>query len=40
MNHAVHDFGPIRFSTDDLPARDRIAMWRELFGRRMLKAGV
>jgi AraC-like DNA-binding protein len=38
MNHAVHDFGPIRFSTDDLPARDRIAMWRELFGRRMLKA--
>jgi AraC-like DNA-binding protein len=24
---------PLRFSTDDFPERDRVAMWRELFGR-------
>jgi AraC-like DNA-binding protein len=26
-------FGPVRFTTDDLPERDRVPVWRELFGR-------
>jgi AraC-like DNA-binding protein len=28
----------MRFSTDALPERDRMAIWREVFGRRMVKA--
>ncbi|MPZ39247.1 MAG: hypothetical protein GEU95_14550 [Rhizobiales bacterium] len=33
METQAADFKPVRFSTDDLPARDRIPVWRELFGR-------
>jgi AraC-like DNA-binding protein len=42
MNHATPStadaFEPLRFSTDQLPARDRLAIWREVFGRRIAKA--
>jgi AraC-like DNA-binding protein len=31
------DFQPMRFSTEDLPAPDRIANWREVCGRLMMK---
>jgi hypothetical protein len=27
-----------RFSTEDLAPHDRFALWREVFGRRLLKA--
>lgn len=29
--------GIVKFSTDDLPARDRVAIWREAFGRAVVK---
>jgi AraC-like DNA-binding protein len=29
------DFSPIRFSSNDLPERDRVPVWREFFGRWM-----
>jgi AraC-like DNA-binding protein len=35
MTSAASGFGPFRFSTDDLPERDRVAAFRELFGRKM-----
>jgi AraC-like DNA-binding protein len=38
MTSAASGLGPFRFSTDDLPDRDRVAAFRELFGRKM--AGV
>jgi AraC-like DNA-binding protein len=31
--HADADLKPLRFSTDFLPARDRLAIWREVIGR-------
>lgn len=34
---AKTDFGLHRFSTDDLPERDRVAQWRELCGRTIMK---
>jgi AraC-like DNA-binding protein len=33
MNSQSNDFAPVRFSTEDLPERDRIAIFREQFGR-------
>jgi hypothetical protein len=30
------DFEPIRFSTSDLPERERVDRWREGFGRRVI----
>jgi AraC-like DNA-binding protein len=38
MTSVADDFRSHRFSTDDLPERDRVAIWREEFGRRMLQA--
>jgi hypothetical protein len=38
MTTAASDFGPFRFSTDALPAQDRMATWREVFGRHVVKA--
>jgi AraC-like DNA-binding protein len=38
MTLAADDFTSHRFSTETLPERDRVAIWREEFGRRMLKA--
>jgi AraC-like DNA-binding protein len=31
---------PLRFSTDDFPERDRVAMWRELFGQLVVRRGI
>src|ERR1700680_4302928 len=33
MTSATTGFSPIRFSTDDIPVRDRAAVWREVHGR-------
>lgn len=32
--------GVFRFSTDDLPERDRLPIWREVFGRAVIKADI
>jgi len=37
MTSAANGFGSCQFSTDVLPARDRVAAFRELFGRHMVK---
>jgi AraC-like DNA-binding protein len=37
MTASQLDFNPIRFSTADLPAHDRVMMWREAFGRTVMK---
>ncbi|MPZ35827.1 MAG: hypothetical protein GEV13_33515 [Rhodospirillales bacterium] len=37
MNAPQLDFSAMRFSTDDLPARHREAMFREFFGRAVMK---
>jgi AraC-like DNA-binding protein len=37
MITAASDFGPFHFSTDALPARDRMAIWREVFGRHVVR---
>src|SRR5688572_33466017 len=34
------DFSTVRFSTDDLPERDRFAIWREVLGRTMMRLDV
>jgi AraC-like DNA-binding protein len=34
--HPPADFAPVRFSTWDLPERDRLDRWREEFGRRII----
>jgi AraC-like DNA-binding protein len=34
------DFRPLQFSTDELPVRDRVPVWREIFGPRMFGADV
>lgn len=35
METQANDFSPIRFSSNDLPERDRVPVWREFFGRWM-----
>ncbi|ODS03605.1 hypothetical protein AUC71_08755 [Methyloceanibacter marginalis] len=35
MQTQASDFSPIRFSSNDLPERDRVPVWREFFGRWM-----
>jgi AraC-like DNA-binding protein len=37
MVSAISQFAPVRFSTDDLPERDRIAVWREVIGRKIVR---
>src|SRR3954447_8258395 len=34
------DPAPKRFSTDDVPERDRLARWREEFGRAMVRVDI
>jgi AraC-like DNA-binding protein len=34
------DFAPVRFSTDDLPERDRLPQWREEFGRGLVRVDI
>lgn len=36
MTSADPDFSPVRFSTDDLPERDRVGMFREVIGRKIV----
>ena len=33
-------FSTVRFSTADLPEKDRIAIWREHYGRKTLKLDI
>jgi AraC-like DNA-binding protein len=35
---AANDVATLRFSTDDLPEQDRMAIWHEEFGRHVIKA--
>jgi len=37
---ANNDFRPVRFSTGELPERDRIPFWREFFGRRVFRTEI
>src|SRR5713101_1055826 len=37
MAAPASDFSAFRFSTDDLPERDRMAIWHEVFGRQIVK---
>ena len=34
------DFAPVRFSTRELPERDRLSMWREEFGRGVVRTDI
>jgi AraC-like DNA-binding protein len=34
------DFAPVRFSTSELPERERLPMWREEFGRSVLRVDI
>jgi AraC-like DNA-binding protein len=41
MTHdAPADFAPVRFSTDDLPEKQRLQRWREEFGRRLVRVDI
>ena len=37
MAATASDFSTFRFSTDDLPERDRMAIWHDVFGRQIVK---
>ena len=37
---AACDFNPVRFSTWDLPERERLSRWREEFGRGIVSVDV
>jgi AraC-like DNA-binding protein len=37
MTSGAPGFGPLRFTSDALPARDRIAAFREVFGRKLVR---
>jgi AraC-like DNA-binding protein len=37
MAAPASDFSAFRFSTEDLPERDRMAIWHEVFGRQIVK---
>jgi hypothetical protein len=34
------DFTSLRFSTNDAPAPDRVAMWREVYGQPVLRLDI
>jgi AraC-like DNA-binding protein len=40
VRSAATDFAPVRFSTSDLPQRDRLPYWREFFARKLVHAEV
>ena len=40
MPRGVADFAPRRFSTQEIAERDRVSMWREEFGRNLLRADI
>jgi AraC-like DNA-binding protein len=37
VNSSPPEFAPLRFASDDLPERDRLARWREACGRTVMK---
>ncbi len=37
---AANEFETVRFSTDDLPERDRVAVWREVYGRKNIRVDI
>jgi hypothetical protein len=37
MAAANGNFSPVRFSTRDLPKQDRVAIWREIIGRKVVR---
>ena len=40
MSAALAGFAPLRFSTNELPERERIPAWREEFGRSLLRVDI
>src|SRR5262245_55080320 len=40
MSAGAADFGPLRFSTWDLPERERLPRWREEFGRGLISVEI
>ncbi|MGH6735583.1 MAG: AraC family transcriptional regulator [Methyloceanibacter sp.] len=40
METQADNFGPVRFSTDELPARDRVPVSREVFGRLVFRTEI
>jgi AraC-like DNA-binding protein len=40
MGVSADEFAPTRFSTDDLPQRDRLPRWREEFGRVLVRVDI
>jgi AraC-like DNA-binding protein len=40
MSASVSDFAPVRFSTSNLPERNRLAVWRETFGRAVVRVDI
>ena len=40
MTSATSRFAPVRFSTADIPERDRVAVWREVIGRKIVRVDI
>src|SRR5256885_10386980 len=40
MSSAANNFSPTRFAYDDIPERDRAAVWWEVVGRKVFRAEV
>jgi hypothetical protein len=40
MISAISEFAPVRFSTDDVPEPDRIAVWREVIGPKYVRVDI
>ena len=40
MTSAINAFAPVRFSTADFPERDRVAAWREVVGRKIVRVDI
>jgi AraC-like DNA-binding protein len=40
MIAATSKFAPVRFSTADIPERDRVAVWREIIGRKIVRVDI
>jgi AraC-like DNA-binding protein len=40
MSASVSDFAPVRFTTSNLPERNRLEVWRETFGRAVVRVDI
>ena len=40
MASVTSNFAPVRFSTADIPERDRVAVWREVIGRKIVRVDI